>query len=60
MNVSTPSPAYSLIRAELLFPRLDLSHGPGANAVPALNGPFGEIIANEHAPKHQPVLAAAS
>ena len=31
------------------------------NAVPALNGPFGEIIANEHAPKHhQPVLAAAS
>ena len=47
--------------AELLFPRLNLSHGPGANAVPALNGPFGEIIANEHAPKqHPPVLAAAS
>ena len=47
--------------AELLFPRLNLSHGPGAQAVPALNGPFGEIIANEHAPKqHQPVLAAAS
>jgi alkanesulfonate monooxygenase len=47
--------------AELLFPRLNLAHGPGSNAVPALNGPFGEIIANEHAPKQQPpVLAAAS
>jgi alkanesulfonate monooxygenase len=47
--------------AELLFPRLDLSHGPGARAVPALGGPFGEIIANEHAPKPpHPVLAAAS
>jgi alkanesulfonate monooxygenase len=44
--------------AELLFPRLNLSHGPNARAVPALNGPFGEIIANEHAPK--PILAAAS
>ncbi len=44
--------------AELLFPRLDLSHGPNARAIPALNGPFGEIIANEHAPK--PILAAAS
>ena len=49
--------------AELLFPRLNLSHGPnaaqsGGRAVPALNGPFGEIIANEHAPK--PILAAAS
>jgi alkanesulfonate monooxygenase len=47
--------------AELLFPRLNLSHGPNARAIPALGGPFGEIIANEHAPKqHQPVLAAAS
>jgi alkanesulfonate monooxygenase len=47
--------------AELLFPRLALSHGPHARAIPALGGPFGEIIANEHAPKpHQPVLAAAS
>jgi alkanesulfonate monooxygenase len=46
--------------AELLFPRLNLSHGPNAQTVQALNGPFGEIIANEHAPKHQPVLAAAS
>ena len=49
--------------AELLFPRLNLSHGPNSaqgpgRAVPALNGPFGEIIANEHAPK--PILAAAS
>ncbi len=43
--------------AELLFPRLPLSHGKSA-AQPnvALNGPFGEIIANERAP----VLAAAS
>jgi alkanesulfonate monooxygenase len=43
--------------AELLFPRLPLSHAgaaPGAHV--ALNGPFGEIIANERAP----VLAAAS
>ena len=45
--------------AELLFPRLPLSHGAGAApATAALNGPFGEIIANERAPK--PVLAAAS
>jgi alkanesulfonate monooxygenase len=43
--------------AELLFPRLPLSHaGGGANPAVALNGPFGEIIANERAP----VLAAAS
>jgi alkanesulfonate monooxygenase len=43
--------------AELLFPRLPLSHaGGGAQPSVALNGPFGEIIANEHAP----VLAAAS
>jgi alkanesulfonate monooxygenase len=43
--------------AELLFPRLPLSHGnTGAKAAVALNGPFGEIIANERAP----VLAAAS
>ena len=46
--------------AELLFPRLNLSHGQHAQKVHALNGPFGEIIANEHAPKPQPVLAAAS
>jgi alkanesulfonate monooxygenase len=47
--------------AELLFPRLQLSHGQGAGAVPALNGPFGEVIANERAPKPvSPVLAAAS
>jgi len=45
--------------AELLFPRLPLSHGARvAPATAALNGPFGEIIANERAPK--PVLAAAS
>jgi alkanesulfonate monooxygenase len=43
--------------AELLFPRLPLSHGnAGGQAKVALNGPFGEIIANERAP----VLAAAS
>jgi alkanesulfonate monooxygenase len=43
--------------AELLFPRLPLSHGKGAQApAVALNGPFGEIIANER----PPVLAAAS
>ncbi len=43
--------------AELLFPRLPLSHGkPGTQPSVALNGPFGEIIANERAP----VLAAAS
>jgi alkanesulfonate monooxygenase len=43
--------------AELLFPRLPLSHGNNANKpATALNGPFGEIIANERAP----VLAAAS
>ena len=43
--------------AELLFPRLPLSHGTvkmGSDV--ALNGPFGEIIANERAP----VMAAAS
>ena len=47
--------------AELLFPRLPLSHtsGAGKPAV-ALNGPFGEIIANERAPAAAPVLAAAS
>jgi alkanesulfonate monooxygenase len=43
--------------AELLFPRLPLSHGAHtAKPAVALNGPFGEIIANERAP----VLAAAS
>jgi len=43
--------------AELLFPRLPLSHGNAAGqSKVALNGPFGEIIANERAP----VLAAAS
>jgi alkanesulfonate monooxygenase len=43
--------------AELLFPRLPLSHGnPAINPTVALNGPFGEIIANERAP----ILAAAS
>jgi len=43
--------------AELLFPRLPLSHGVGGvTSGVALNGPFGEIIANERAP----VLAAAS
>jgi alkanesulfonate monooxygenase len=43
--------------AELLFPRLPLSHAGGvAQPKVALNGPFGEIIANERAP----VLAAAS
>ena len=43
--------------AELLFPRLPLSHGKaGQQAAVALNGPFGEIIANER----PPVLAAAS
>ena len=43
--------------AELLFPRLPLSHAvSGAKPTVALNGPFGEIIANERAP----VLAAAS
>ena len=42
--------------AELLFPRLPLSHGTVAPAKVALNGPFGEIIANERVP----VLAAAS
>ncbi len=43
--------------AELLFPRLPLSHGKtGTQPGVALNGPFGEIIANERAP----VLAAAS
>ena len=47
--------------AELLFPRLNLSHRPQARAMPALNGPFGEIIANEHAPTQPaPILAAAS
>ena len=43
--------------AELLFPRLPLSHDAGGQKpAVALNGPFGEIIANERAP----VLAAAS
>jgi alkanesulfonate monooxygenase len=43
--------------AELLFPRLPLSHQvAGGKPAVALNGPFGEIIANEH----KPVLAAAS
>ncbi len=43
--------------AELLFPRLPLSHaGHGGTPAVALNGPFGEIIANERAP----ILNAAS
>jgi len=42
--------------AELLFPRLPLAHGTAPKATVALNGPFGEIIANERAP----LLAAAS
>jgi alkanesulfonate monooxygenase len=43
--------------SELLFPRLPLAHGGGiAKSQVALNGPFGEIIANERAP----LLAAAS
>ena len=42
--------------AELLFPRLPLSHGKAGQQTVALNGPFGEIIANER----PPVLAAAS
>jgi alkanesulfonate monooxygenase len=42
--------------AELLFPRLPLSHAHQGKSATALNGPFGEIIANERAP----VLAAAS
>ncbi len=37
--------------SELLFPRLPLSHGVSTGSDVALNGPFGEIIANEHAPK---------
>jgi alkanesulfonate monooxygenase len=47
--------------AELLLPRLPLSHGAEAAKVTALNGPFGEIIANERPPAQpRPVLAAAS
>jgi alkanesulfonate monooxygenase len=48
--------------AELLFPRLPLSHGAGAaiGSGVALNGPFGEIIANERLPKQPPLMAAAS
>jgi len=48
--------------AELLFPRLPLSHGAGAGigSNVALNGPFGEIIANERLPKQPPLMAAAS
>ena len=48
--------------AELLFPRLNMSHGPNLHAhVAALNGPFGEIIANDRAPEaNRPILAAAS
>jgi alkanesulfonate monooxygenase len=42
--------------AELLFPRLPLSHAGGIASSVALNGPFGEIIANERAP----VMVAAS
>jgi alkanesulfonate monooxygenase len=47
--------------AELLFPRLPLSHGSASviGSDVALNGPFGEIIANERLPK-QPLMAAAS
>jgi alkanesulfonate monooxygenase len=41
---------------ELLFPRLPLSHGTTTANPVALNGPFGEIIANEQ----KPLLAAAS
>jgi alkanesulfonate monooxygenase len=48
--------------AELLFPRLPLSHGTHAKigSRVALNGPFGEIIANERLPKAPPLMAAAS
>lgn len=42
--------------AELLFPRLPLSHAADRAGTVALNGPFGEIIANERAP----LMAAAS
>jgi alkanesulfonate monooxygenase len=53
--------------AELLFPRLPLSHASAENigSGVALNGPFGEIIANERMPKAppppaMPLMAAAS
>jgi alkanesulfonate monooxygenase len=48
--------------AELLFPRLNLSHGAAPHTqVAALNGPFGEIIANDRAPEARaPIMAAAS
>ncbi len=43
--------------AELLFPLVPLSHaGSNRQTAVALNGPFGEIIANERAP----LMAAAS
>jgi alkanesulfonate monooxygenase len=45
--------------AELLFPRLPLAHGHALPEAAPLNGPFGEIIANERAPR-KPILAAAS
>ncbi len=45
--------------AELLFDRLPLTHGAGARPAAALNGPFGEIIANERAPR-APAMSAAS
>jgi alkanesulfonate monooxygenase len=46
--------------SELLFPLLPLSHGSATQGTVALNGPFGEIIANEAAPKlAAPMLVAA-
>jgi alkanesulfonate monooxygenase len=47
--------------AELLFPRLPLSQvtAESIGSGVALNGPFGEIIANERMPK-APLMAAAS
>ena len=36
--------------AELLFPLLPLGHKSTAGRI-SLTGPFGEIIANEHAPR---------
>ena len=46
--------------SELLFPRLPLSHGVSTGSDVALNGPFGEIIANEHAPKEAPQVRIAA
>jgi len=46
--------------SELLFPLLPLSHGNAAQGTVALNGPFGEIIANETAPKPAPPMLVAA